>query len=399
MPALTLQASLATLPMQFMSAAAGAQLANAHQKLQKQQQHQHLVLSDCCCQSAVSLQAIHSSSRQPDGGWRHLSSGVAPELATCQNCAQAVRQTTCVHSGHTTGRRAAFLKLMLHPHEILPRAPPDLQTQQQSEAVCSPEFRRMLLLSIVCCSIVSHMSDGAGVWHSSHQLLSTCCLCSAQAAQHVCSSQQPPDAVRRCIWHIKPLLMMQNTVPEASELTSDACQAANLVHIRLRRRAHSCRGCWGAETGSAGAGTLMVPSQTPPAAVTQSLARCRSHMSRVTVPRCGDVRGRHHQASCLRACGAGSRFQSSHKMQRLTAEATASSSQWNSERLVRRDAFAAGRAPFGDGSAVGAAGARLWACTYPHCVLNRRRRPAAPAHQCKQADSLASRRPSGATAV
>lgn len=329
MPALTLQASLATLPMQFMSAAAGAQLANAHQKLQKQQQHQqqnqHLVLSDCCCQSAVSLQAIHSSSRQPDGGWRHLS--------------------------------------------------------------------------IVCCSIVSHMSDGAGVWHSSHQLLSTCCLCSAQAAQHVCSSQQPPDAVRRCIWHIKPLLMMQNTVPEASELTSDACQAANLVHIRLRRRAHSCRGCWGAETGSAGAGTLMVPSQTPSAAVTQSLARCRSHMSRVTVPRCGDVRGRHHQASCLRACGAGSRFQSSHKMQRLTAEATASSLQWNSERLVRRDAFAAGRAPFGDGSAVGAAGARFWACTYPHCVLNRRRRPAAPAHQCKQADSLASRRPRGATAV
>jgi len=185
---------------------------------------------------------------------------------------------------------------------------------------------------------------------------------------------------------------MQNTVPEASELTSGAWKAANPVHSRLRRSAHSCRVCLGFGTGSAGAGTLMDPSHTPPAAVTQSLARCQSHTSRVTVPRCGDVRGRHHQASCWRACGAGRRFQSCHKMQWLTAKASSSSSPCDSERLVRRDAFAAGRWPRRDALAVGAAGARFWAFGDPHCVLNRQSRPAGPAHQCKQADQLACRR-------
>lgn len=192
---------------------------------------------------------------------------------------------------------------------------------------------------------------------------------------------------------------MQTTVPEASELTSGAWKAANLVHIRLRRSAHSCRVCLGAGTGSAGAATLMIPSHTPPATVTQSLARCHSHMSRVTVPRCGDVRGRHHSASCWRVCGAGRRFQSSHKMKWSTAEATSSSSPCHSERLVRRDAFAAGRWPRRDASAVGAAGAGFWACSYPHCILNRQSRPAGPAHLCKQAVELASRRLRGAAAV
>jgi len=58
-------------------------------------------------------------------------------------------------------------------------------------------------LSVVCSSIVSHITERTGVWQSKHQQLSTCWLCSAQAALHVRCSQKPRDAVRRCIWHFK----------------------------------------------------------------------------------------------------------------------------------------------------------------------------------------------------
>lgn len=154
MSALTLQASLTTLPLhqRFMSAAAGAQLAKMHIS------NSSTKSSTQCCQIAavklqVRLQAMQS--RQPDGGWRHLSTGVAPKLATSQSCSEAVRQPTCVHSGHTT----AFSKLMSHPREVLPRAPPDLQTQQQSQAVEVFTVLAAAECSSVSCAVASFLTS------------------------------------------------------------------------------------------------------------------------------------------------------------------------------------------------------------------------------------------------
>lgn len=128
----------------------------------------------CCHIAAVKLLSACKlrHSRQPDGGWRPLSSGVAPELATRQICSGAVRQPTCVHSGHATDRRAAFSKLVSH---LGRKSVESAARPADTAAVKSSLFSRAQLnaaqhLAFAAASF-SHITDSTGGWHSKHQLL------------------------------------------------------------------------------------------------------------------------------------------------------------------------------------------------------------------------------------